>query len=156
MSSDNRAAEALGLAIATYQGAVDDFDRETARMLGVNETDLRCLELLLREEPQMTPRLLADRLNLTTGSVTTMLDRLERADYVTRTAHPSDRRKIIVRATPEAARRAYELIDPLVADGARLLREYDTSEIEFITEFLRRTTDLQQQHTDRLRRLPGG
>jgi DNA-binding MarR family transcriptional regulator len=153
LSSHKAAATALSTAIANYQGAVDDFDRETARMLGINETDLRCLELLLRDEADLTPRVLADRLNLTTGSVTTMLDRLERLHYVTRTAHPSDRRKVIVTATEDAGRKAYALIDPLVDEGAQLLADYDTGQLEFIAEFLRRTTALQQRHTERVRGL---
>lgn len=44
----------LGAAVQSYQGAVDDFDRELARLLGVNETDLRCLEILLTVE-ELTP-----------------------------------------------------------------------------------------------------
>jgi hypothetical protein len=45
---------------------------------------------------------LADRIGLTTGSVTSMLDRLEKTGCVTRSPHPSDRRKVIVRATETA------------------------------------------------------
>ena len=107
----------VGEALEGYQAAVDDFDREAARLLGINETDLRCLEILLREAPEATPRLLAGRLGLTTGSVTSMLDRLEKAGYLTRSPHPGDRRKVIVRATETAARRAWELMGPLVAAG---------------------------------------
>lgn len=67
-----------------YQSAVDDFDRELARLMGVNETDLRCLEILFAVE-EITPRELSRQLGLTTGSVTTMLDRLEKLAYLTRT-----------------------------------------------------------------------
>jgi DNA-binding MarR family transcriptional regulator len=95
----------LSAAIECYQAAVDDFDRETARVLGVNETDLPCLEILIQEEPEATPRTLSQRLWLTTDSVTAMLDRLERLGYVTRSSHPYDRRKVIVKATTEATQR---------------------------------------------------
>jgi MarR family len=37
---------------------------------------------------------LADRLGLTTRSVASMLDRLEKTGYVTRSPHPSDRRSL--------------------------------------------------------------
>jgi hypothetical protein len=40
--------------VQSYQSAVDDFDRELARLMGVNETDLRCLEILLAAE-ELTP-----------------------------------------------------------------------------------------------------
>lgn len=156
MSSYKSALEALGEAVQHYQSAVDDFDRETARVLGVNETDLRCLEILMEERDEVTPRVLADRLNLTTGSVTTMLDRLERLDYVRRAAHASDRRKVVVVATPDATRLANDLIGPLVAEGTDLLRRhYDVNQLALIAEFLTRTTELQRRHTERLRRASG-
>lgn len=135
-----------------YQAAVDDFDREVARLLGVNETDLRCLEILIRDVPDATPRLLADRLGLTTGSVTSMLDRLEKTGYVTRSPHPGDRRKVIVRATETATRRAWELMGPVAAEGQQqLLARYSAGQLDLITGFLVRARELQQTHTRRLR-----
>jgi DNA-binding MarR family transcriptional regulator len=152
LSSKKETAIALSDAIARYQAAVDDFDRECARVLGVNETDLRCLEILIREQSDATPRMLADQLGLTTGSVTTMLDRLEKMNYVARSAHPSDRRKVIVSATAEAVRRTGDLIGPLIADGNDFLHGYSLAHLELVREFLTRTTELQQRHTARLRK----
>ncbi|MFJ4188222.1 MarR family winged helix-turn-helix transcriptional regulator [Kitasatospora sp. NPDC089509] len=147
--------ERLGRAISGYQASVDDFDRECARLMGVNETDLRCLEILLEEAPEAAPSLLAAKLGVTTGSATTMLDRLEKAGYVTRLPHPTDRRKTIVRATSEAAGRAYELIGPLIAEAQQdLLGRYSVDQIELIADFLTRTGDIQRRHTERLRASP--
>ncbi|MFD0444184.1 MarR family winged helix-turn-helix transcriptional regulator [Streptomyces indonesiensis] len=92
----------LGKVIQGYQAAVDDSDRETARLLGVNETDLRCLELLIDAE-ELSPRELSRQLGLTTGSVTAMLDRLERLGLLTRAPHPVDRRKSVVKVTSEGS-----------------------------------------------------
>jgi DNA-binding MarR family transcriptional regulator len=142
----------LGELVRGYQAAVDDFDREIARLMGVNETDMRCLEILLQDLPDAAPSELAARLSLTSGSVTTMLDRLERSGLITRSPHPSDRRKAIIRATPLAANRAEALIAPLISDGSReLLPRYSSEQIEVIADFLRRARDLQQRHVDRLR-----
>jgi DNA-binding MarR family transcriptional regulator len=74
-----------------------------ATSLGMNPTDLRCLELLARE-PEATPSRLAELLGLTTGAVTGILDRLERTGFVRREADPADRRRVFVR--PEPARMA--------------------------------------------------
>ena len=137
----------------SYQAAVDDFDREVARLLGINETDLRCLEILMQEEQEATPRLLADRLGLTTGSVTTMLDRLQKIGYITRSPHPSDRRRVIVRATETATRRAWEFMEPLMAEGQQhLLSRYTAEQLGLITDFLTRAREFQQAYTERLRR----
>jgi DNA-binding MarR family transcriptional regulator len=144
-------ADRLGAAVEDYQAAVNDFDREMARLLGVSETGLRCLEILIQHLPEATPRQLADRLGLTTGSVTSLLDRLEGLGYVTRSPHPSDRRKLIVRATEAATGRAWELIGPLIGDGQRLLAGYSAEQLDLITDFLTRARGLQEAHTGRLR-----
>src|ERR1700751_6092393 len=153
MSSESSSIAAkLGGAMERYQASVDDFDREMARLLGVNETDLRCLEILMQDVPEATPRLLADRLGLTTGSVTSMLDRLEKAGYLTRSPHPADRRKLIVRATETAVQRSRELVGPLVAEGNQwLLRHYDAEQLELITGFLVQARELEEAHIRRLR-----
>jgi len=145
-------AAELGEAVRAYQAAVDDFDREVARLLGINETDLRCLEILLQDLPEAAPGQLATRLGLTSGSVTPMLDRLERARFITRTAHATDRRKTIVRATPEAAQRAGALLAPLIEEGAQqLLTRYSAKDIRLLTDFMRGARELQQRHVERLR-----
>ncbi len=163
MSSDNGTKDDVGLppiaadvgeAVRAYQGAVDDFDREVARLLGVNETDLRCLEILLQDKPEAAPGFLAARLGLTSGAVTPMLDRLERASYIERSPHPTDRRKTIVRATREAQQGAAALLGPLIADGAQqLLSQYTVKELRLVIDFMRRSTELQQRHVERLRSL---
>ena len=142
----------LGEAVRGYQAAVDDYDRELARSLHINETDLRCLEILLEELPEASPSQLAERLGLTTGSVTTLLDRLEKAGYLAREPHPTDRRKSIVRATSAFQQRAYALITPLVDEGERMIAgAFTPDQVDVIIDFMVRATALQKRHTERLR-----
>jgi DNA-binding MarR family transcriptional regulator len=163
MSNDVGPVEArLGAAVQAYQGAVDDFDRELARLMGVNETDLRCLELLLGAE-EVAPSLLAAKLGLTTGSVTAMLDRLEKLDYLTRTPHPTDRRKTLVRITPQASKRAFGLIAPFLADSAQVLARFTSEQLELVIDFMTASRETQEIHIQRLREMsatspkrPGG
>ena len=149
---EDHAATRLGEVVRAYQAAVDDYDRELARVLHVNETDLRCLEILLQELPEASPSQLADRLGLTTGSTTALLDRLEKVGYLTRQAHPTDRRKSIIRASPDLQERAYALIAPLIDEGQQMIADSFTAEqINAITEFMLRAAALQQRHTQQLR-----
>ncbi|WP_019063061.1 MarR family winged helix-turn-helix transcriptional regulator [Streptomyces prunicolor] len=144
----------LGAAVQAYQSAVDDFDRELARLMGVNETDLRCLEILFAVE-EITPRELSRQLGLTTGSVTTMLDRLEKLAYLTRTPHPDDRRKTLIRVTPEATQCAFGLIGPFLEDaGRKVFDRYTPEQLELVIDYLTFSRDIQQQHVERLRKAP--
>ncbi|OKI02571.1 transcriptional regulator [Streptomyces sp. CB02923] len=142
---------ALGRGIQAYQGAVDDFDREMARLLGVNETDLRCLELLLPAE-RATPGELGSRLGLTTGSVTAMIDRLEKRGHLTRTPHPTDRRSTLVQVTPALRQQAFALMEPFLDDSAtEVYARYSDEQLALVADFLDFSRGIQERHTERLR-----
>jgi len=136
-----------------YQTAVDDFDRETARILGVNGTDVRCLELLIMNSgDEVTPRDIAAHLNLTAGSVTTMLDRLERAGYVTRSRHGSDRRKVLVEATPRVTELAWSMMGPMLEEAnTDVISHFTSEQLDTIEQFITRATEVQRRHVARLR-----
>lgn len=129
--------------------------RELVRVLGVNQTDRRALELiLLADEKTVTPGILADRLGLTAAGTTIVLNRLEKPGYVNRSLDPTDRRRVVVLATDLAARRISELVSPLLDQGGKmLLRHYSAAEIALIVEFLTRTDELQQAHLKRMREM---
>lgn len=147
----------MGFALQRYQSTVDDFDNETARILGVNRTDLRCLEILIADpDDEITPRTIADRLALTTGSVTTMLDRLEKAGYLTRTRHATDRRKVLVQATALAKERTWGMIGPMLEDAASdVISHFTVDQLDTIEQFVTRATEVQRRHVERLREVSG-
>jgi DNA-binding MarR family transcriptional regulator len=58
------------------------------------------------------------RMHITSGSVTALLDNLERKGYVTRRADPGDRRKVMVDITPDAQKVLDEML-PAVQQLAR-------------------------------------
>ncbi|MFI0259655.1 MarR family winged helix-turn-helix transcriptional regulator [Streptomyces sp. NPDC017056] len=155
MAEETQSIEAaLGRAVQAYQGAVDDFDREMARLLGVNETDLRCLELLLSAD-RATPGELGSRLGLTTGSVTAMIDRLEKRGHLTRTPHPTDRRSTLVQVTPAFRERASALIEPFLRDSAaEVFARYTAAQLALVADFLDFSRGIQERHTERLRAVP--
>lgn len=105
-----------------------------ARWTGLNATDLRTVEALLRDGP-LTPGELADRVGVTSGGAVTMLiDRLQKAGLVTRRRHPKDRRKVVVSARAEVAR---ERVGDLGRVGERWAAYLDTlteDELAFANE----------------------
>lgn len=82
--------------------AIDELDSRVAKMVGIARNDLRCLNLLEREP--RTPGAIAAALKLTTGSVTTLLDRLESLDLVERRPAPHDRRALLIYPTEKCFR----------------------------------------------------
>ncbi|MBF6350965.1 MarR family transcriptional regulator [Nocardia flavorosea] len=145
----------LKTALEFYHGTVEDLIRELIRVLGVNETDRRALEiLLLEDEKTTTPGMLAERLGLTPAGVTIMLNRLEKQGYITRSLHPTDRRRVIVMATELAGRRVQELVVPMIVENYKmLLSSYNSAELDIIADFLARAGELHQLHWKRLRDL---
>ena len=151
MSSESaELLRAIGDASRSLQASVDAFDDAVAALLGVNRTDLRCLDELM-QAGEASPAQLAARLRLTTGSTTTLLDRLERAGYVTRSPDQHDRRKVVVRPTPHAQQRAMEVYGPVAEDGAEALARFSAGDLEAVLRYLRISREVQQRHLQRIR-----
>ena len=129
---------AIASALADLQAAYDDRDRALAQYLGVGRTDLRCLDLIIRGGPQ-TASELGTRLHLTRGSMTTLIDRLERAGYVERRDDPGHGKRKLITPTP----RLVEAITPGVqarqAAGMRELGSQPTADLHVILRFLQTT-----------------
>jgi DNA-binding MarR family transcriptional regulator len=126
------------------------FDKLAAEQLGVNETDLHCLNIV-ENGGGLSAGELAILSGLTSGAVTGVVDRLEKAGYVRRAGDPADRRRVRVEVTPAFYARAEHIWGPLAADWqATLARRFTTTELRRIINFLRVTNDLSRRHLHRL------
>lgn len=134
-----------------FQRAADTLDQRVADRLGLNRTDLRCLELLFGPAP-MSPGELAAAAGLTTGGVTTAIDRLERAGYATRVRDAGDRRRVIVQPTEKGRTLTEEIFSPIAEEGAEYLRGFDSTTLARMTDFLRFATRQQEEHAAALAR----
>ena len=63
----------------------------------------------------LEPSVIAERLLITTGSVTSLLDNLEKRGLIRRLPHPEDRRKLLIEITPAAQAIVDELLPALHA-----------------------------------------
>jgi DNA-binding MarR family transcriptional regulator len=123
------------------QNAGDTMDAAVAELLGVDRTDVLCLDILARLGTVPAGRL-ADESRLTTGAITAVLDRLEKAGYVRRLADPADRRKVLVETTDrfrELAEHAWgPIAGALLDSGSRFTKE----QLDGIREYLRLGAEL--------------
>jgi DNA-binding MarR family transcriptional regulator len=148
----------VGDLIAAYRESTSQdgaFDALAAERLGIGLTDLTCLDLV-ESNGGLTAGQLAELSGLTTGAVTGVLDRLERAGLVERARDAVDRRKVNVAVTAAHYERSAPIWRPLYEDWQTLLASRFTArELEVITEFLRATTELGRRHMGRLREADG-
>jgi DNA-binding MarR family transcriptional regulator len=132
-------------------GVTNDIaDQVVADYLGLNRTDARCLDIIERLDGVSAGRL-AREAGLSTGAVTTVLDRLERAGYARRVQDPGDRRRVLVELTPAARRELQELYAPLVEATMRQLEGYTTDEVSLVRDFMRDNRRLNEAHAERVR-----
>ena len=155
-AASNKKTKLIDELIAEFRvsGNQDDaFDNLAARRLGVNETDLHCLNII-ENSGGLTAGELAEQAGLTSGAVTGVVDRLERAAFARRASDPGDRRRVKLEVTPKFYARADKIWGPVARDWAgELGRRFTAEELERVIEFLRATNDLGRRHLDRLREM---
>ena len=120
---------------------IDRLDQVAADRYGLNRTDMRALDIVGRAGP-LAPTDLARLLGFTTGGVTTVLDRLERAGYVHRRPDTADRRRLVVEATAATAARDQEVFGDLIRRTGELLASYTNDQLAVIDDFLTRARQL--------------
>jgi DNA-binding MarR family transcriptional regulator len=144
--------DAFGRSVRAYQTAVDNFDQAVADHVGLNRTDARCIDLI-DQAGGMTAGELARAAGLTTGAVTAVVDRLEKAGFARRVPDPGDRRRVRIEVTEKVWQMHAPLIGPMLEESQAILDDLTDAEIERFTEFLERVIELQARHTERVRAL---
>ncbi|MEU8460962.1 MarR family transcriptional regulator [Streptomyces sp. NPDC029003] len=126
--------------------------QEVAQLLGLNVTDLTCLgHILGAGDTPLAAGDLAALTNLTTGAVTGVLNRLERAGYAHRQPDPADRRRVRVVADRAAAARVFAVYEPFYARLGALFDAYSPDEIAVIADWFGRATAEMRAHLARVR-----
>lgn len=144
------AEEIVGRLVRRHSIATVLFHHAVAQRLGLGPWDHKCLDLL-RERGTMTGSELAAITDLTSGAITGVVARLERAGYVRREPDPHDGRQQILFPVLERMRDLHQLFDPIRKDVTALLESFDTHQLTAIAEFLARSTDVAYRHVALLR-----
>ncbi len=141
----------LGVAAVLLHHALAD-------RLGLGGTDQQCLDLLV-EHGAMTGSELAALTGLTTGAITGVVARLERAGFVRRAPDPGDGRKLVHSPVLERMGEVHGALQAMHAEMADLLADCDAHQLEAIAAFLAGSSELALRHALRLRAeaaAPGG
>jgi DNA-binding MarR family transcriptional regulator len=141
--------EELNNEVRAWQSDQDVFDEEAARYLGINRTDLRVIDIT-DQQGRITAGDLAKAARLTTGAVTAVIDRLERAGLMRRVRDESDRRRVLLELTEENYRLAEPVWGPIATEAESFSKRYTVDELRTIIDFMRRGRDLNRRHTERV------
>ena len=126
------------------------FDKLAAARLGISVTDLHCLNIV-ESRAGLSAGELAKESGLTTGAVTAVIDRLERAGFARRARDERDRRKVKVEVTDTFYARAGAIWGPVAAEWqAAMADRFSAAELATIVAFLTEAGELAERHAERL------
>lgn len=127
------AARNVGIATILFRSVL-------AQRTHLSLTESLCLTVLgLRGSA--TPTELARLVGLSTGSMTTLLDRLEERGIIRRRPRPGDRRGLLVEVAEGHQKDSFNLVSGIQEAQKRLASEYSPEQLELIASFLNRYAD---------------
>lgn len=130
--------EALEVAVrrSSAQGVI--FGQAVADRAGISGSDLESLDFLNLENGRATAGRLAELTGLTTGAITGLVDRLEKAGLVRRERDAVDRRKVFIVVVPEAMAEIGALYGPLQRAMGKEWATYTDDELRLLLRFMTR------------------
>jgi DNA-binding MarR family transcriptional regulator len=142
----------IGMAFRRDQNRSDVFDELVAERLGINSTDLRCLDII-QQHDRITAGRLAELAGLTTGAVTSVLDRMERLGYARRVRDTEDRRRVLVEMTENALDAMWKLYGQAKEEWDQMFSRYTAGELRVFLHMLTEAEEVGRRQLERLRSL---
>src|ERR687892_137086 len=130
------------------------FHQAVADELGLYITDHKCMDIIHRFGAMPAGRL-GEMTGLTTGAITGMIDRLEKAGYVRRANDPKDRRKTIVEPirNKKLEKKIEKIFTPLHERMYRFLSSYAGGDLSFLIDVMTKLIEQTREESKRLRSL---
>ncbi|MBR1267424.1 MarR family transcriptional regulator [Bradyrhizobium sp. AUGA SZCCT0222] len=117
---------------STAQGVL--FGQTVANVAGISGSDLECLDFL-NLEGRVTAGRLAEVTGLTTGAITGVVDRLEKAGFVRRERDAADRRKVFIVTVPDNVAQIGRFYVPMQEAMYKLWGSYSDAELQLLLRF---------------------
>lgn len=128
-------------ALRAYGESYGQLGRAFAASAGLHATDATAMIEILRAEEQgepLSPVRLGDRIGLTSGATSTLLNRLEDAGHIVRRRVHADRRVVTLQSTPDIHQTANAFFGPLDDRIAAVTATYDPEVLDQCITLLRR------------------
>jgi DNA-binding MarR family transcriptional regulator len=125
------------------------FQQNMAQKIGVSHTDLKSAEILNETGP-ITAGELSKITGLSTGSVTALINRLEKSGYVKRERDQLDGRKVMIMPIPERQEQIKSHYQSLSMATKELCSAYNEQELILINQFVEEITKIMDKENDKL------
>ena len=128
---------------------LDAVGQRFAGLHGLGRSDVRALVAIMdaaRAGRPMTAGALGAAVELSSASVTALVDRLERVGHVERVRDQHDRRRVVLEMTPAAMAAGGEFFGGLQRDLAEAMDSYSDEELDVVRRFLEEMTEVIVRH----------
>jgi len=149
--NENKDAVVYGLMTATRKLTRSSLMLQyaIAEKMNLNPTDAECIDFLMEMGPS-TAGDLAKVTRLTTGAITSVIDRLQKAGFVKRENDPNDRRKVIITFIPKKHEKAKQYYAAMAKDVYELFSDYNESKLKLLIQHSDALTAIFQKHAEKV------
>ncbi|MFG1777435.1 MarR family winged helix-turn-helix transcriptional regulator [Micromonospora sp. NPDC049051] len=144
----------IGIELRRYSVDAQHIGHAFANLHGLGATDLQALIAVMDAElagQPITPGRLGEQLNLSSGSVTALVDRLERAGHIRRDRDTTDRRKVLLHYAERGAALAADFFRPLGRRTDDVMAGFSDDELAVVHRFMSAMTTSMAEHRDAVR-----
>ena len=149
MTDQEQARREVGFLLRRLGVELDALGQRFAALHGLNRTDVRALVALMdadRAGRALTAGGLASAVELTSASVTALVDRLERAGHVHRERDVADRRRVVLHPSESALAAGSDFFGGLQRDLVAAMASYTPEEVDVVRRFLTEMTEVVVRH----------
>jgi len=130
----NELQESLVPEIRRFIAGTILFNQKVADRFGLHLTDMQCLNILDLLGPA-TPGTLSEWTGLSTGGVTVMLDRMEKAGFIRREPNPADRRSILIEINARKLKKVGPVYAEINAQLDAYLAQMSRADLKCVVDF---------------------
>ncbi|MGH3281562.1 MAG: MarR family winged helix-turn-helix transcriptional regulator [Trebonia sp.] len=134
--ADERAAAEIGVALRRLLQAGREMQAALARQMGLRITDVQAVDHVVSAGQPVGTVELGDRMGIRSASAAALVDRLAVAGHLARQPHPSDRRRVTLKATDHARDEVHQALAPLLDDLAAISSQLDDGQARTVLAFL--------------------